>query len=68
MKKRYENPICDLFFMDDELLNVNSRFGTGNNNNENYNPDGLDGNVNNEGVEVPEDGIGAKGTSAIFDF
>lgn len=72
MKKRYENPICDLFFMEDELLNVNSRFGTGNNNNEDFNPGGLDGTVENGpgggGSEVNPDDLGAKGTNPIFDF
>lgn len=71
MKKKYYSPICDRVFSEEELLNVDSNWHTGNNNPENTNPGGLEGNVDNGegggGTVVQPGDVGAKG-SPIWDF
>lgn len=72
MKKRYENPICDLFVVEEQLMgNANSNWSI-----IGENPEGvgtgeggfIDNGPGGGGSEVNPDDLGAKGTSPIFDF
>lgn len=75
MKKKYNSPICDSIFYEEELLNVDSNFGTGGANTEGNVPGGLGGNADNGenggGVDIDPDDVGAKGgliwDDSIFD-
>lgn len=72
MKKRYEIPICDMFFVEEHLMkNANSNWGI-----VGENPEGvgtgeggfIDNGSGGGGSEVNPDDLGAKGTNPIFDF
>lgn len=72
MKKEYDKPICDRFFCEEELLKIDSNFGTTGGNTENYNPDNLNGTVENGsdggGTEIFPDDVGAKGGMIFEDW
>lgn len=75
MKKRYENPICDLFVVEEQLMgNVNSNTNIGTNTDEDLSDElpfdpSVDNGSGGGGTEITDpDMVGAKGTNPIFDF
>lgn len=61
MRKKYYSPICEQFFVDEELLSTLSHTSI-----EGNNPEGV-GDGGGPPIGSENETLGAKGTNAIFD-